>query len=119
MVFRRTTALLVTLLLASPVAAEDYLCTPTEVAVFGDRIHVRCSEAYSDGGSAIWFWAVDARPTSDAQWANRVLSTATTALVAGLKLNIGFTPGDTSGTAFNCIASDCRKITALGMGRQQ
>jgi hypothetical protein len=100
------------LLLASPATAAEYLCTPMEVAVFANRIHIRCSASHSDGGSTIWFWAV---PTSDAQWANRVLSTATTGMVAGRKLYLTFTPGDTSGQDFGCLAKDCRTITVIGL----
>jgi len=100
------------ILISAPARADDYLCTPTEVAVFSERIHIKCNAAYSDGGKAIWFWSV---ATANAQWANRVLSTATTGLVSGRKLNLSFTPGDSSGSTFNCQPKDCRKITAIGL----
>lgn len=90
---------------STSVTAADFSCTPIEVAVYAERIHVRCSEPASDGSAAIWFWAMS---TSDAQHANRFLSTTTTALVSGRKLIFGFTPGDTSGVSFGCLAHDCR-----------
>ena len=95
------------------VTATDFSCSPIEVAVYAhkassaylDRIHVRCSAPAMDGKDSIWFWAVS---TSDAQEANRFLSTASTALVAGRKLKFSFDPGDTRGASFGCLAHDCR-----------
>lgn len=90
---------------STSVMATDFSCKPTEVAVFANRIHVRCSEPALDGGDAIWFWAVS---TVDAQHANRFLSTVATAFVSRRKLVLGFDPGDTSGASFGCLAHDCR-----------
>jgi hypothetical protein len=97
---------------STPVMATDFSCTPTEVSVFENRIHVRCSEPALDGRNTIWFWAVS---TVDAQHANRFLSTATTALVSGRKLILGFDPGDTSGVSFGCLAHDCRVPWKIGI----
>jgi hypothetical protein len=92
-------------LVATPAVAAEALCTPTEVAVFLNRIHVRCEQPTRDGNRTIWFFAV---PTSNAQRANRFLSTATTALVASRTLRFHYDAGNTSGAAFGCLAFDCR-----------
>ena len=85
--------------------AADFACSPIEVAVYRNRIHVKCSASANDGTATIWYWAVS---TVEAHAANRFLSTATTALVSGRKLNFEFGPGDTSGQSFGCLAKDCR-----------
>jgi len=95
---------------AAPALAVDFQCTPTEVAVYTSRIHVRCSAGAKDGSANIWFWAVS---TADAQRANRFMSTATTALVAGRNIRLSFNAGDTSGTSFGCLAKDCRTPWAI------
>ena len=97
--------LFVALLAATPAGADDFTCTPTEVAVFEGRIHVRCSDTVEDGNATIRFWAV---ATTDAEYANLFLSTAVTALISGRSLILKYTPGETSGTAFDCGADNCR-----------
>ena len=89
----------------TPAVAAEATCTPTEVAVFDNRIHVRCEQAVRDGTRTIWFFAV---PTSQALRANRFLTTATTALVASRTLRFLYKAGDTSGTDFECLAHNCR-----------
>jgi hypothetical protein len=98
----------------TPAMAADFFCTPTEVAVwnyppgpysYSNRVHVGCATAAQDGKNKIWFWAIS---TSDAQMANRFLSTATTALVSGRSLHFFYDAGDTSGTSFACRDTDCR-----------
>jgi len=103
---------IVGVLSATPVMAADFNCTPTEVAVFPERIHVKCSSSATDGTANIWFWALS---TSDAQRANRFLSTATTSLVSGRTLRFSFKPGDTSGAAFGCLAKDCRTPSIIAI----
>jgi hypothetical protein len=91
-------------------APTDTLCTPVQVVDWGVRVHVRCSAAV---GGVVYF----ATPTSDAQHAARVLSLASTALVAGRTLVINYDPADTSGASFGCQANDCRVIRAIGFGQ--
>jgi hypothetical protein len=79
------------------------------VAAFAIRVHMACKTAYSDSGTSITYWAY---PTSDSAGASRILSLFTTAQVTGKTLLVYFTPGDTSGSAWGCGASDCRRITA-------
>ncbi len=96
---------LIGLAFTSTVPAADFVCQPTEVAVYQGRLHVRCSQTVNDGGNVIRFWAVS---TANAQHANRFLTVAASALVSGRNLKMSYTPGDTSGSAFGCLASDCR-----------
>ena len=112
---RSSISLLVLVLVAAcfftaPAYAANFLCTPTEVAVFENRIHARCSTAAKVGTANIWFWAV---PTSDAHHANRFLSTASSALISGRKLLFAYNPQDSSGKSFGCQANDCRKPWAI------
>jgi hypothetical protein len=84
----------------------DFICTPTEVAVYPNRIHVACSATQPDGGANIRFWAV---PVTDQQWANRFMSITSTALVSGRTLVLRHTAGDVSGQSFGCLSQDCRQ----------
>ena len=102
--------LVVQIALGLPTFAADFVCEPTEVAVYKSRIHVKCSTSATDGQATIWFWAVS---TADTDHANHFLSTATTALIAGRNLKISYTPGDTSGQSFGCQANDCRVPWAI------
>lgn len=94
-------------------APDDWTpqCTPTEVAVYESRIHVRCEEGVSDGSAMIYFWAV---PTTKPEFANRFLSIGSTALVAGRYLVFLYTPGDTSGADFGCLDA-CRNVYAIAL----
>lgn len=93
-------------LIAAPAGQTWTSCTPAAVAVFPERIHVRC--ANSVGGGIIFF----ALSTQDASHAARMLSTLTTAHAMGRTLNILYDPADTSGTAIHCAESDCRLLVA-------
>lgn len=82
--------------------AATHTCTPTGVAAFTSRIHVRCSTAAPGG---IYYFAV---PTSDINRAARMLAMFQTALAAGRQLTVFYDAADTSGVAYGCAASDCR-----------
>ncbi len=89
---------------SAPAAPTDsFTCTPTAVAAFSTRVHVRCSPA---APGSIAYFAVCT--TSDPANAARFLSIFTTAKVTGKNLVIFYTPSDTSGTACGCSAVDCR-----------
>lgn len=90
--------------------AAETSCTPSNVIVFANRVHIRCEETV--GG--IRFFAA---PTSDAAHAARVLSVISTATVAARNVVIFYDPANTSGTAIGCAASDCRLIDAVGFWR--
>ncbi len=91
-------------------APTDTFCTPVQVVDWGVRVHVRCAAAV---GGIIYF----AVSTSDSQRAARVLSLASTALVAGRTLIINYDPADLSGASFGCQTNDCRVIRAIGFGQ--
>ena len=81
-------------------------CTPTRVASYTSRIHVRCASAVA---GILYF----AQSTANANDVARSLSLASTALVTGRDLNILYDPDDTSGTTLGCGATDCRLFTAI------
>ncbi|MBT8401695.1 MAG: hypothetical protein KJO98_14550 [Rhodothermia bacterium] len=104
-------ALLASLGLASaPAYAVETSCTPLNVIVFTNRVHIKCEE--SVGG--ISFFAAS---TADAAHVARVLSVISTATVAGRPVTVFYDPADTSGTAIGCAANDCRLIQAVGFWR--
>jgi hypothetical protein len=91
---------------AGPSSTTDYFnCTPTGVAAFIDRVHVRCSPAAPGN---IMYFAYCSR--SDSALASRFLSIFTTAKVTGKNLDIFYDPNDDSGTACGCSTSDCQVI---------
>jgi len=89
----------------STAAAGETICTPGNVMVFYNRVHVKCVETV---GGIQYF----AAPTTDAAHVSRVLTILSTALAAGRQLSIIYDPADTSGSAFGCAAGDCRIIQA-------
>ena len=93
--------------LGSSAVAADFTCTPTEVSVYSNRIHVKCSVAQPDGSASIWYWAV---PSTDPQWTNRFVAITSTALVSGRTLLLRYTPGDATGQSFGCLSHDCRQV---------
>ncbi len=97
------------LLQSLPARAASAACTPTEVVVFSNRVHVRCF-ADRDG---IRFFAV---PTANEELAHRVETFGIAAIGFAKALHIEFDPRDeTSGPAFGCRPHDCRPIEAIGI----
>lgn len=99
----------------APHQSVVFACTPTGVASFDTRIHVRCSTPYTYydvGGSPssiYWF----AFPNRDSATASRMLSLATSAQLAGKNLAIFFNPDDLSGGSWGCQTGDCRVMWGL------
>jgi hypothetical protein len=86
-----------------------FTCTPLSIAVFSNRIHVKCTAAAPPGG-AIWYFAA---PTgTDPKYANRVLSIMLTAKALGKNLLITYDLAG-SGSAYGCLFADCRPIQAI------
>jgi hypothetical protein len=85
--------------------ADFFSCTPTGVATFIERVHVRCSPADPNG---ITYFAVCT--ANDSANASRFLSVFTTAKVTGKNIGIYYTLADTSGTSCGCSTADCRAI---------
>jgi hypothetical protein len=86
-----------------------FQCTPANVAVFEERVHVKCT-ASAPGGIRYF-----AKATADADAAARVLSLLSIAQVTGRTLDIRYDPADTSGATIGCQANDCRLIVAVGL----
>ncbi len=99
-----TTLMSAALPIAVSAAQTTHTCTPTEVATFPERLHVRCSTA---AGGGIVFFAV---PTTNHEHAARILSSLLSAHMARRTLVIGYDTTDTSGTAFGCAQNDCRRL---------
>jgi hypothetical protein len=95
-----------------PSGATAIPCTPIGVMTYtkSGRVHVECAAAVN----GIRFFAVS---TGDAANAARVLSTITTAQVAGRTLTILYDPADLSGASIGCQTNDCRLILAVGFGQ--
>jgi hypothetical protein len=82
-------------------------CTPARVAVFSNRVHVRCTVA----NAGIFYYAFS---TKDPSAVARVLALLNGALLTGRTLLILNDPADTSsGPPVGCQAGDCRLILAL------
>ena len=99
--------LIIVLSLGSIASAAETTCTPSNLAVFDNRVHVKCAE--SVGG--IQYFAIS---TADSAKAARVLSVINSAIVTGRPLFIYYDPADTSGDSIGCQSNDCRIIDAIG-----
>ncbi len=87
----------------APANANYVLCTPTNVGVFPERIHIRCTQNF---GGVIYF----AVSTSNANFANRVLDVWKTGLTTGRQVGIDYNPSDLTGSSVGCLNQDCRII---------
>ena len=88
-------------------ATAAFVCTPFDVGVFIQRVHVRCTVAANVGGNLVSWWAY---PTSDSAGASRFLSLFETAKATGTNITIYYDPADLTGSTFGCGNSDCRRI---------
>lgn len=105
-------AVLAVLTVPAAALGSEFSCKPDEVTVWKNRVHVRCTQTVKDGADAIRYWAV---ATSETERANRFLSSGSTALVSGRSLYFSWTAGDKSGTAFGCLAKDCRTPNSFAL----
>lgn len=99
---------------ASSASAKTFVCSPTIIGVFVDRIAVQCTANTTDTHTAangstvtdtVKFFA--AQTARDQQWAARVLATVTTALSTGRTVIIDYFAGQGTG---GCLVTDCRDI---------
>lgn len=99
------------LVVASTVQAADRFdtCRPIEVMTYTTRVHVRCENPVQ----GITYFAF---PSSAAS-AGQMLSVLTTATVTGRDVTVLYDFADTRGTAFGCLAHDCRTLVAIGFWR--
>jgi hypothetical protein len=98
---------------AAPLAAGvTWTCAPDLVVSANVRVVAKCASPYVIGGAnpanIYWF----AYPTSDSGNASRMLSVFETAKATGSTVTFYFDTTDTSGTAYGCLAGDCRAIWA-------
>lgn len=102
-------AVVVCVAIAAEVSAAEVWsdCTPTAVASYGNRVHVKCSASVSGG---IFYFAL---ATTDTAQAARFVSVASSALVAGRNLKVLYDPADLTGAQFGCATNDCRRARAL------
>jgi hypothetical protein len=89
-------------------SAATNACTPIEVVVKSNLVHVKCSASFADGTATIWYIAV---PTSDAAKANRFLSLAISTLVSGRQFEFDYT----AGALPTICGTDCRVANAFGI----
>jgi hypothetical protein len=89
------------------VSASYFACTPNQVGVFTNRVHVRCTTSVNISGNLIYYWAY---PTSDSAGASRFLSLFETAKATGTTVTVFYDPNDLTGSTFSCGNSDCRRI---------
>ncbi len=85
-----------------------YICTPSYIGTFSNRVHVLCTVAAPGG---IFYFAA---PTSDSKMAARVLSIMLTAKALGKNLQIYYSTSG-NGSAYGCQTNDCRPIDAIEM----
>ena len=83
-----------------------HMCTVNNVAVFESRIHVRCTTAPGAYPTVFYF----AASTSNAMFANRLLTLMNTALALGKPLGIYYEPSASYNPA-GCNSGDCRAIS--------
>jgi len=87
-------------------AETSVICTPTGVATFSGRIHIRCAQSFS----GVFYFAYS---SSDSAGAARYMSMATSALISGRNVRIFYDPGDQSGASIGCRTNDCRLLRGL------
>jgi hypothetical protein len=88
--------------------ATTYQCKVAGVFENESRVHLRCDKP----AGPITFFAV---PISKLNHAKNFVSVSTAAMLAGRTVEVFFNTTDTSGTAFGCLASDCRYASAMEM----
>ena len=100
---------------AAPDAVYWYVCNAPatqHVGLFSDRVHIFCATTTPVSGAPTltgitWF----AYPTApDSAAASRFLSLFQSSTISGRVLWVELDPNDTSGSAFGCGASNCRRI---------
>jgi hypothetical protein len=103
----------------APNAQYWYVCNaPNHVAVFMDRVHIFCTTTTTVAGApaldpAILWFTVPTSPDSAA--ASRFMSLFQTSVITARPIWVFVDPVDTSGVAFGCGASNCRRIYGMEM----
>ena len=90
-------------------APTSISCVPAGVASSSSLVHVECATPV--GG--IKYFAL---PVAAKDEANRLISLASTALVAGRTLGIWYDPADTTtGPTFGCASANCRRVLSIDL----
>jgi hypothetical protein len=92
-----------------PAAQGWASCTIENVAVYPQRVHVKCVPPVPTN---IYYLAV---PTTNAAHSARMLSVLSTALVAGRPLDVLYDPDNTSNLPPGCLVGDCRLLVGASM----
>ena len=90
---------------------DSYVCEPSQVGVFTNRVAVKCKypvKMASGGGFYyIYYWAY---PTSDSLTASLLLNLFETARSTGSPITLYYNRDDLSGSKIGCLNKDCRII---------
>lgn len=104
-----------TLIAATAAEAKARNCTPTEVAVLGNRFHVKCAvikdQAYTGD---IPYYAMNLPGRGNAAKARAMLDLLIAAKANNRKLRIWFDQADYKSVP-GCLGSDCRVLTGAAM----
>jgi len=84
-------------------------CTVQQVAMFGNRAHIRCTEAV--GTTSIRFFAVADTPANKSL-INRVLAIGLTQMSMGRAVYIEY-DNNSANNPPGCLVSDCRKLVGI------
>jgi hypothetical protein len=90
---------------------SSYSCYVNNVAVYENRIHVRCDAPYQETG--IWYFAYPT-DSSTGYTANRLLAVGQTAGVLGYPVWVYFDL-DPDSNPPGCNTGDCRLLTGISM----
>ena len=94
---------------ATPTAGVIWTCNPDLVVSANVRVVAHCASLYTNGVITIYWFAY---LISDSGNASRMLSLFETAKATSSTVTFYFDTADTSGTAYGCLAGDCRAIWA-------
>lgn len=84
-------------------------CTVQQVAMYGNRAHIRCVE--SVGTTAIRFFAI-ANTTANKSLINRVLAIGLTQMSMNRAVQIEYDT-NSANNPVGCLVSDCRKLVGI------
>jgi hypothetical protein len=99
---------------ADPDWIPGFFCTIGNVAVWDNRIHVRCTNYMHLGDDYVYYWAYPS-DSFNSYTASRMLSVAQTALALSGQVYIYY-DADRDHNPPGCLKGDCRLIVALDVG---
>ena len=92
-------------------ATSSHVCSVTEVAMYDNRAHIRCSAPKDVDGTDVWFFAVADTPANKS-FINRVIAIGLTNMSMNRQIRVWF---DTlaSNNPPSCLTTNCRKLTGI------